>query len=118
MGAKAKYASLLHRAVEAGAGGCGCVIVDREGREVAATGGSSHPLHHAVMGAISAVTEHTAAQPGEKRPRSEEDYLCQDCEVVTTHEPCIMCAMALVHSRVRLVAYRTADPKFGGLGGQ
>merc|ERR1712187_347204 len=48
----------------------------------------------------------------------EEDYLCHDCEVITTHEPCIMCAMALIHSRVRLVAYRTPDLEFGGLGGR
>ena len=34
-----------------------------------------------------------------KRSRDEEDYLCQDCDVVLTVEPCIMCAMALVHSR-------------------
>merc|ERR1719491_866720 len=55
---------------------------------------------------------------GSKRPRQEEEYLCQDYEVVTTREPCIMCSMALVHSRVRLVAYRDPDPEFGGFGGR
>ena len=44
-------------------------------------------------------------------------YLCYDCDVVLTHEPCVMCAMALVHSRVRTVAFREVDSDFGGLGG-
>ena len=44
-------------------------------------------------------------------------YLCCDCDVVLTHEPCVMCAMALVHSRVRVVAFREVDSDFGGLGG-
>merc|ERR1712151_562837 len=59
-----------------------------------------------------------AGQQGLKRPRPDDEYLCHDCEVITTHEPCIMCAMALIHSRVRLVAYRTSDLEFGGLGGR
>ena len=53
-----------------------------------------------------------------KRTRDEEDYLCQDCDVVLTVEPCIMCAMALVHSRVKRVAYRDSDLEFGGFGGK
>ena len=55
---------------------------------------------------------------GGKRSRDEEDYLCQDCDVVLTVEPCIMCAMALVHSRVRRVAFWENDPEFGGFGGK
>merc|ERR1719503_79065 len=56
--------------------------------------------------------------PGSKRPHPDDDYLCCDCEVVTTHEPCVMCSMALVHSRVRLVTYKEQDLEFGGLGGR
>lgn len=116
------YGRLLQRAVEVGGGLCGCVIVDKAGREVvaAADESSSHPLRHAVMVAIERVAgaQLDEVESGAKRPRTEEDYLCQDCEVVTTHEPCIMCAMALVHSRVKIVAYRTPDREFGGLGGK
>lgn len=33
-------------------------------------------------------------------------------------EPCAMCAMALVHSRVRRVVYSVRDPSGGALGGR
>lgn len=121
--AKAGYLRLLRRAEEVGAGACGCVIADRDGRELAARGDctAKHPLRHAVMAAIDAVaSSHAAdaAKPGSKRPHVDDDYLCCNCEAVTTHEPCLMCAMALVHSRVRLVVYRYPDEGFGGFGGK
>eukprot|EP00927_Polykrikos_kofoidii_P025710 TRINITY_DN23053_c0_g1_i3.p1 TRINITY_DN23053_c0_g1~~TRINITY_DN23053_c0_g1_i3.p1 ORF type:complete len:322 (-),score=40.54 TRINITY_DN23053_c0_g1_i3:96-947(-) len=113
------YLQLLGRATDVGAGQCGCIVLDRHGREVAAASSAvseCHPLQHAVLLALETASAASAQDP--KRRRVDEDYLCQDCEVVTTHEPCIMCSMALVHSRVRLVAYRTPDPDFGGLGGK
>ncbi|EAT40478.1 AAEL007800-PA [Aedes aegypti] len=42
-------------------------------------------------------------------------YLCTGYDVYLTHEPCIMCAMALTHSRVRRVFYHFNTAK-GGLG--
>ncbi|KXJ82656.1 hypothetical protein RP20_CCG012461 [Aedes albopictus] len=42
-------------------------------------------------------------------------YLCTGYDVYLTHEPCIMCAMALTHSRVRRVFYHSNTAK-GGLG--
>mmetsp|Transcript_118985 Transcript_118985/g.237192 ORF Transcript_118985/g.237192 Transcript_118985/m.237192 type:complete len:312 (+) Transcript_118985:26-961(+) len=128
--AREKYAQLLRRAEQVGAGRCACVIVDSTGVEIAAATeeASAHPLRHAVMVAIGiaaksfsdgAVVEHDVpSSSSSKRQRTAEDvYLCQDCEVITTHEPCIMCAMALVHSRVHLIAFREPDPGFGGFGG-
>ena len=53
-----------------------------------------------------------------KRSREDDAYLCQDCDVVLTMEPCIMCAMALVHSRVKRVAFWHSDMEFGGFGGR
>ena len=43
-------------------------------------------------------------------------YLCKGLDLYTTREPCIMCSMALVHSRIRRVVYATPNPAFGGLG--
>lgn len=39
----------------------------------------------------------------------------EDCELICTLEPCIQCAGALVHARLRRVVYGAADPKFGGV---
>ncbi|XP_050094420.1 probable inactive tRNA-specific adenosine deaminase-like protein 3 [Anopheles aquasalis] len=43
-------------------------------------------------------------------------YLCTGYDVYLTHEPCIMCAMALTHSRVRRVFYHHLNPQGGALG--
>jgi tRNA-specific adenosine deaminase 3 len=37
-------------------------------------------------------------------------------DVYMTDEPCVMCAMALLHSRVRRAVYRRRDSEMGGLG--
>jgi tRNA-specific adenosine deaminase 3 len=122
-----RYTALLRRAQELSAatgGRCACVIVDRDGRELAATTDTSapdRPLRHAVMSGIEAIADArvaASAKAGTKRAIADDEHLCCDCEVVTTHEPCLMCAMALVHSRVKTVVYLRPDPEFGGLGGK
>jgi tRNA(adenine34) deaminase len=45
-----------------------------------------------------------------------ENYRLTDCEVFVTLEPCAMCAMALMHARVKRVVYAAADPKTGVAG--
>nr|CCC96025.1 unnamed protein product [Trypanosoma congolense IL3000] len=43
-------------------------------------------------------------------------YLASGMDLFVSHEPCIMCSMALVHSRVKRVFYCFPNPVHGGLG--
>ncbi len=45
-----------------------------------------------------------------------ENYRLPECDVYVTLEPCPMCAMALLHARVRRVVFGALDPKTGAAG--
>lgn len=44
-------------------------------------------------------------------------YLCTGYDFYLTDEPCLMCAMAMVHSRVRRIFFRRDNERNGALGG-
>jgi tRNA(adenine34) deaminase len=44
------------------------------------------------------------------------NYRLPDCELFVTLEPCAMCAMALLHARLKRVVFGAADPKTGAAG--
>ena len=44
------------------------------------------------------------------------NYRLPDCELYVTLEPCAMCAMALMHARLKRVVFGAADPKTGAAG--
>ena len=52
-----------------------------------------------------------------ERPVFHRPYLCTGYDCYVVREPCAMCAMALVHSRVRRVHYCKQDASYGALGG-
>jgi tRNA(adenine34) deaminase len=45
-----------------------------------------------------------------------QNYRLPDCELFVTLEPCAMCAMALMHARLKRVVFAAADPKTGAAG--
>ncbi|XP_059355411.1 probable inactive tRNA-specific adenosine deaminase-like protein 3 [Carassius carassius] len=142
---KAKMQKYMTAAVEAakisrklGMDAVGAVIVDPESEQIVAVGHDckhgSHPLHHAVMVCIDLVAcgQGGGAYSYEKYPAcqfsSSESfrnacnaketglpYICTGYDLYVTREPCVMCAMALVHSRINRVFYGAHSPD-GALG--
>lgn len=109
--------------------GVGAVVVDpANGQTIARSSDSraEHPVKHATMRVVDMVA---MTQGGGAWVRSEPadvssagrdktgPYLCTGYDVYVTREPCVMCAMALVHSRARRVFYGYSRPADGGLGG-
>eukprot|EP00873_Tetraselmis_striata_P013069 jgi/Tetstr1/433333/TSEL_022619.t1 len=99
-----------------------------------------HPLWHAAMIAIEAAAERdrrlwpdpSGGEGAHKKRRLSQDgdasrenavcagskpYLCTGMWAFLAAEPCAMCAMALVHSRVARVVFCRPDPQRGALGG-
>lgn len=81
-------------------------------------------LRHATMECISNVSKSSTTQEAlgnetqeERREVSPVDvYLCTGLDMYLSREPCVMCAMALVHSRIRRVVFAESNPtEVGGL---
>src|SRR5881396_4005110 len=45
------------------------------------------------------------------------DWRLTDCDLYVTKEPCVMCAGALIHVRLRQLIFGCADTKSGAAGG-
>ncbi|UKK01231.2 deaminase [Theileria orientalis] len=72
-------------------------------------------LRHASMIAIGNVAD--VKKTGETKNRKDfPDYLCTGCEVYLSHEPCCMCGMALLHSRISRVIYGIRNRNLGCFG--
>jgi tRNA(adenine34) deaminase len=100
-----------HNALLAGEVPVGAVIVQRgpDGYQVVATGynrpiTTHDPTAHAEIVAL----RHAATMLG--------NYRLPGCELYVTLEPCAMCAMALMHARIKRVVFGAADPKTGAAG--
>jgi tRNA(Arg) A34 adenosine deaminase TadA len=61
--------------------------------------------------------KHTGILPGsDAQVSSSGPYLATGYDLCINFEPCILCAMALLHSRIRRVFYLKQRPERGGLG--
>jgi len=108
------------------------------------TGTKGNPMGHAVLRAVSMVAqklvraEHreTSDKPDrileydtfQDKPILDDEetiwredhptpdgYLCHGLELYLTHEPCVMCSMAILHSRMSKVVFAHKMPLTGGI---
>ncbi|WP_428852947.1 tRNA adenosine(34) deaminase TadA [Imbroritus primus] len=78
----------------------GAIIASGHNRPI----GAHDPSAHAEMQALRAAALHLG------------NYRLPECDVYVTLEPCVMCAGAMLHARVRRVVYGAPDPKTGACG--
>lgn len=92
---------------------------------------TKHPLRHASINIIRKLADHHFSMPediaadsqdkdelgNEGEVRNGTNYLLTNQTFFVTHEPCIMCSMSLLHSRVKEVIYLYPMEKTGGCGG-
>ena len=85
----------------------GCVIV-RDNKIIArghnVRESEKNPIGHAEIMAIK------------KASKKLDSWRLEDCDIFVTLEPCIMCAGAIIQSRLRKVYFGAFDPKGGAFG--
>lgn len=98
---------LAHRAEAAGEVPVGAVLIQDE--QVIGEGwnqpiGSHDPSAHAEMRALRQAAQRL------------NNYRLPDTTLYVTLEPCVMCAGAIIHARVKRVVFGAPDPKTGAAG--
>lgn len=86
----------------------GAVLVNKNG-EILAKSTNLRETKCTVLGHAELVVLH-------KANRLRKSWRLNDCTLYVTLEPCLMCAAALVQSRIHRVVFAAHDPKGGALG--
>ena len=61
------------------------------------------------------VSESQPVKKNKTDPSVPDDYLCTGYDIYLAIEPCVMCTMALVHSRIKRIFFGKRREDFGGL---
>ncbi len=85
----------------------GAVIV-KNGEVIAACGNGRETEHDATAHAETSAIREACRRLG--------GWNLHNCELYVTLEPCIMCAGAIINSRIAKVVYGASDPKAGAMG--
>jgi tRNA-specific adenosine deaminase 3 len=144
---EAMGACIAQRDEKTGAARLVAVAADARWQDQYKKCGTGNPMAHAVLRAISMVAQKLVRAEGrnedgknlpilefeafQDRPLLEEEakvftedhpspdgYLCHGLELYLTHEPCVMCSMAILHSRMGKVIFSHRMPLTGGLGAE
>lgn len=102
------------------------ILVDPEKNEIIGQKCDSrdttgNPIGHSIMDLALDAAEREAESRKLQSEQTGNDqeidrvYLCLNMHVYTTHEPCIMCAMALIHSRIARLIYIKPTPASGAI---
>ena len=84
----------------------GCVIV-KDGKIIA----RGHNLRETKMNSLL----HAEIVAINKACKKLKNFRLEDCELYVTVEPCLMCAGAIVQSRIKKVYFGTPDEKYGAV---
>jgi len=86
----------------------GAVLVDANGRILARA--HNRPI------ALNDPTAHAEILALRKAGAALGNYRLNDCVLVVTIEPCVMCMGAAIHARIARLVFGTFDPKTGAAG--
>ncbi len=70
---------------------------------------------HNLKEKLKCATKHAEILAIEEASKKKETWRLNDCEMIVTMEPCIMCCGALIQSRIKKVYYLVSNEKFGGI---
>lgn len=79
---------------------------------------SKNPFGHAAMNLIEDVAELDRNGTRPNLPTNDANYLLTGLTVFMSHEPCLLCSMALLHSRITTLVYVKESPGAGGCGSE
>ncbi|GJJ13328.1 hypothetical protein Clacol_007580 [Clathrus columnatus] len=78
---------------------------------------TKHPLGHSVFNLVRTIGDPGPTAEPSASNENGQNYLLTSRTLFTTHEPCVSCSMALVHSRVKEIIYIHPMSLTGGCGG-